>query len=183
MAIVTSEQVAQDIYVMHSLNPNDKLSVTMARLPYSMLTKVLALAYGNANSMFSVDRKADTLTLSDAYQVTPDNVSAEIDTVLGQMAEMAMRYADTYEEHVSVGQFCMWAQVGPEFFPLLKAYAKMFSGDLLDFYTLENPYSVRGHEEEFIATPYTRDKEWGAKQFHPPKDKKDKHGRIKRSRP
>ena len=171
MAVVTSQQVAQDIYVLHSLRPDDKLSVTMARMPYTMLTKVIALAYGNETGMFTSDRDDDTLRLSVDYEVNPELVSAEIITVIEQMAEMASLYAKAYEEHVSVGQFCVWAQVGPEFFPLIQEYAKMFYNDVLAFYKLENPYSKRGYEEEFIATPDTAAEQWGAKQFVPPKPK------------
>lgn len=181
MALITTAQVAQDIYVLHSLSPTDKLSVTMARLPYTMLTKVMALAYGNANGMFTSDRDADTLELTRGYMVLDELVSDEIATVIDQMVEMADLYAKTYQEHVSVGQFCVWAQVGPEFFPLIKEYAKHLADERVTFYTLENPYSQRGHEEEFIATPETRGEEWGAKQFTPPKPKgqKAKHKKKK----
>jgi hypothetical protein len=174
MAFVTTQEVAQDIYVLHSLTPTDKLSVTMARLPYTMLTKVMALAYGNNTGMFKSDREADTLELNPDYEVSKDLVSDEIITVTGQMIEMAYLYATAYEEHVSVGQFCVWAQVGPEFFPLIREYAKRFEDEAVTFYSLENPYSTRSHEEEFIATPDTRDAEWGAKQFQPPKAKNQK---------
>ena len=174
MAIVTTKQVAQDIYVLHALNPDDKLSVTMARLPYTMLTKVMALAYGNEAGMFKSDREKDELILEPSYQIDSGLVSAEIGTVIDQMVEMAELYASVYKEHVSVGQFCVWAQVGPEFFPLIKAYATMFRPADIDFYELENPYSPRHHVEEFIATPATRDAEWGARQFVPPKPKHQK---------
>lgn len=174
MPLVTSKTVAQDIYVLHALNPDDKLSVTMARLPYTMLTKVMGLAYGNRAGMFTSDRDKDTLALSPDYLIDPALVSDEITTVIDQMAEMAELYADAYSEHVSVGQFCVWAQVGPEFFPLIKEYASKLADERVKFYTLKNPYSARGHEEEFIATPSTLDKEWGANQFQPPKPKNQK---------
>lgn len=180
MAVVTTQQVAQDIYVLHSLRPNDKLSVTMARLPYTMLTKVMALAYGNEAGMFKSDREADTMTLSVEYEVNPELISDEINTVIDQMAEMAHLYARTYEEHVSVGQFCIWAQVGPEFFPLIKEYAKLFHGHKVEFYGLENPYSKASYVEEFIATPDTASQEWGAKQFVPPKPKNQKKNKRKK---
>ena len=174
MPVVSTKQIAQDIYVMHSLSPNDKLSVTMARLPYTMLTKVMALAYGNEEGMFKSDRENDTLTLSVDYEVDSAKVSNEISTVIEQMIDMANLYANVYEEHVSVGQFCVWAQIGPEFFPLIKAYAEMFRPADIAFYGLENPYSKRGYVEEFIATPGTVAKEWGSKQFQPPKPKNQK---------
>lgn len=174
MAVVTTKQVAQDIYVLHSLNPDDKLSITMARLPYTMLTKVMALAYGNNTGMFQSDRDKDELVLDPDYKVSSDLVSHEISTVIDQMIEMAELYANAYEEHVSVGQFCVWAQIGPEFFPLIQAYAKMFRKSEIDFYGLANPYSKREHVEEFIAAPGTVHYEWGAKQFTPPKPKNQK---------
>lgn len=174
MALVTTEEVAQDIYVMHSLNPSDNLSVTMARLPYTMLTKVMALAYGKNNGLFEVDREGDKLTLKPGYDIDSILVSDEIETVIEQMAEMAELYASNYDEHVSVGQFCVWAQVGPEFFPLIKAYAEKFWDEKLAFYSLENPHSKRRHVEEFIATPGTASQEWGKKQFVAPKAKPGK---------
>lgn len=174
MPIVSTKQVAQDIYVLHSLRPEDKLSVTMARMPYTMLTKVMALAYGNEVGMFTSDRVNDTLVLDPDYEVDSAKVGNEISTVIDQMIEMANLYANVYQEHVSVGQFCIWAQVGPEFFPLIKAYAEKFRPADIAFYELENPYSKRGYREEFIATPGTLQEAWGAKQFVPPKPKPGK---------
>lgn len=169
MAIVTTKQVAQDIYVLHRLHPDDKLSITMARLPYTMLTKVLALAYGNSTGMFKSDREKDELALFVDYELDSGLVSREISTVIDQMIEMAELYANEYQEHVSVGQFCVWANIGPEFFPLIKEYAQTFRSAEIAFYGLENPYSKTKYLEEFIATPYTASKQWGAKQFVEPK--------------
>lgn len=179
MPVVTTKQVAQDIYVLHSLHPNDKLSITMARLPYTMLTKVIALAYGNETGMFKSDRDNDELNLSADYEIDSALVSPEISTVIDQMIEMAELYAGAYEEHVSVGQFCVWAQVGPEFFPLIKRYAELFRSAEIAFYGLANPYSKSEHIEEFIATPYTAKHEWGAKQFVKPDKNKSKGKRKK----
>jgi hypothetical protein len=139
-----------------------------------MLTKVMALAYGNETEMFSSSREKDSLILNPNYEVDSARVGNEISTVIDQMVEMADLYANVYQEHVSVGQFCIWAQVGPEFFPLIKAYAQMFRPADVSFYSLQNPYSKRGHVEEFIATPATAEAEWGAKQFQPPKPKPGK---------
>jgi hypothetical protein len=138
-----------------------------------MLTKLMALAYGNGEGIWESDRAKDEMVLK-PYSVKVDLVSNELSTVINQMADMADLYARNYSEHVSVGQFCIWAGVGPELFPLLKAYAQTFYEDKLAFYELENPYSKRGHVEEFIATPETAADLWGAKQFQPPVPKPGK---------
>mgnify|MGYP006928171116 CR=1 FL=1 len=173
--------VAQEIYVQKSLHPDDELSTTMARMPYSMLVKVLALAYGNSVGMFKSDEKANTLVLSDSYQVTPDAVNPEINKLIDSMHEMTQVY-DLKEEHVSTGQFCTWAGLDPLVFQVIEEYVKLFHSDRIVFYSLENPYSTRGDSEDFIATPDTVDKQWGAKQFVKPEEKETKAERKLRRR-
>lgn len=172
MAVPESSIVAQEIFVQKSLNPDEPLSKVMARLPYSMLSNILGLSYGNSAGMFASDQKANTITLSDSYQVTPDQVNPQIDELIGQMVELVVQYA-MKEEHISVGQFCFWAGIEMQTFDLIRYYCQLWHSDRVTTYEIPDPTSRANKTVEFLATPDTIEQQWGKKQFEKG-DKKSK---------
>lgn len=175
MAAPESSVVAQEIYVQKYLYPDATLSEVIARLPYTTLSNILGLSYGNSSGMFASDQKLNTIELSDSYQVSPDQVNPQLNELISQMEELAVQYA-LKDEHVSVGQFCFWAQIEMTTFDVIREYCKLFHSDRVTTYKLVNPFSTSKNDlqrqVEFIATPDTVDQQWGKKQFAKPAEKK-----------